>query len=114
MLAFGPLESLAALGSFLFAYMLAGWLPWEALAGTGSLYVEATTMTFAGIVMAQIGGAMAWRTDREPVFSIGLSPSGSCWSASRRRSRCWGCCPTCRGSSRSSTRAPSRVGSGCC
>jgi magnesium-transporting ATPase (P-type) len=72
MLAFGPLESLAALGSFLFAYMLAGWHPWEALAGSGSLYVEATTMTFAGIVMAQVGAAMAWRTDRESVFSIGL------------------------------------------
>jgi P-type Ca2+ transporter type 2C len=72
LLAFGPLESLAALGSFMFAYMLAGWHPWEALAGSGSLYVEATTMTFAGIVMAQVGAAMAWRTDRESVFSIGL------------------------------------------
>jgi P-type Ca2+ transporter type 2C len=72
MLAFGPLESLAALGSFLFAYMLAGWHKWDALAGSGSLYVEATTMTFAGIVMAQVGAAMAWRTDRESVFSIGL------------------------------------------
>jgi P-type Ca2+ transporter type 2C len=70
--AFGPLEMLAALGSFLFAYVLAGWHPWETLAGSGSLYLEATTMTFAGIVMAQVGAAMAWRTDRESVFSIGL------------------------------------------
>jgi magnesium-transporting ATPase (P-type) len=72
MLAFGPLETIAALGSFLFAYVLAGWHPWDALTGSGSLYVEATTMTFAGIVMAQVGAAMAWRTDRESVFSIGL------------------------------------------
>jgi magnesium-transporting ATPase (P-type) len=70
--AFGPLEAVAALGSFLLAYVLAGWHPWETLAGSGNLYREATTMTFAGIVMAQVGAAMAWRTDRESVFSIGL------------------------------------------
>ena len=71
-LPFGPLEGLAALGSFLFAYVLAGWRPWETLTGSGALYREATTMTFAGIVMAQVDAALAWRTDRESVFSIGL------------------------------------------
>jgi magnesium-transporting ATPase (P-type) len=70
--AFGPLEALAAMGSFFFAYVLAGWRPWETLAGSGTLYHEATTMTMAGIVMAQIGAAMAWRTDRESVRTIGL------------------------------------------
>jgi magnesium-transporting ATPase (P-type) len=72
LLAFGPLEALAAMASFLFAYALVGWRPWEHLAGHGSLYVEATTMTFAGIVMAQVGAAQAWRTDRESVRSVGL------------------------------------------
>jgi magnesium-transporting ATPase (P-type) len=71
-LAFGPLEGLAAMASFFFAYVLAGWVPWGHLAHHGSLYVEATTMTFAGIVMAQIGAAQAWRTDRESVRTVGL------------------------------------------
>jgi magnesium-transporting ATPase (P-type) len=71
-LAFGPLEGLAAMASFLFAYALAGWHPWGHLADHGSLYVEATTMTFAGIVMAQVGAAQAWRTDRESVRTVGL------------------------------------------
>jgi magnesium-transporting ATPase (P-type) len=70
--AFGPLEALAAMGSFFFAYVLAGWRPWETLAHSGTLYHEATTMTMAGIVMAQIGAAMAWRTDRESIRTIGL------------------------------------------
>jgi magnesium-transporting ATPase (P-type) len=70
--AFGPLEGLAAMGSFMFAYVLAGWRPWEHLAHGGTLYREATTMTMAGIVMAQVGAAMAWRTNRESLRSIGF------------------------------------------
>jgi magnesium-transporting ATPase (P-type) len=70
-MAVGPWEGLAAMSSFLFAYWLVGWRPWEALADSGSLYREATTMTMAGIVFAQIGAAMAWRTNRESIRSIG-------------------------------------------
>ena len=44
----GPLEGLAALTSFLLAYILAGWRPWEPLSDSGDLYVQATTMTMAG------------------------------------------------------------------
>jgi P-type Ca2+ transporter type 2C len=68
----GSLEGVAAMASFFFAYVLAGWRPWEALADTGDLYLEATTMTMAGIVFAQVGAVMAWRTNRESVRSIGL------------------------------------------
>jgi P-type Ca2+ transporter type 2C len=68
----GSLEGVAAMASFFLAYVLAGWLPWEALADTGDLYLEATTMTMAGIVFAQVGAVMAWRTNRESVRSIGL------------------------------------------
>jgi magnesium-transporting ATPase (P-type) len=71
-LAFGPIEGLAAMSSFFCAYWLAGWRPWEALASHGTLYYEATTMTMAGIVMAQVGAALAWRTNRESIRSIGL------------------------------------------
>jgi magnesium-transporting ATPase (P-type) len=68
----GSLEGLAAMASFFFAYVLAGWRPWETLADSGDLYFEATTMTMAGIVFAQVGAVMAWRTNRESVRSIGL------------------------------------------
>jgi magnesium-transporting ATPase (P-type) len=68
----GPAEGLAAMASFLFAYVLAGWRPWEPLADSGDLYLQATTMTMAGIVMAQVGAGLAWRTNTRSVFSVGL------------------------------------------
>ena len=68
----GPLEALAAMASFLFAYALAGWRPWEPLADSGTLYKEATTMTMAGIVMAQVGAGLAWRTNRLSLRTVGL------------------------------------------
>jgi len=67
----GPLEGLAAMASFVFAFWLAGWRPWEALPDTGTLYREATTMTMAAIVMAQVGAGLAWRTDRLPLRRVG-------------------------------------------
>jgi Ca2+-transporting ATPase len=68
----GPLEGLAAMTSFLFAFWLAGWRPWEALPDSGTVYLEATTMAMAGIVMAQVGAGLAWRTDRLSLRSVGL------------------------------------------
>ncbi|MCC6224511.1 MAG: cation-transporting P-type ATPase [Thermoleophilia bacterium] len=68
----GPLEGLAAITSFLFAYGLAGWRPWQPLAASGELYEQATTMTLAGIVMAQVGAGLGWRTNRRPLASAGL------------------------------------------
>ena len=68
----GPLEGLAAMSSFLFAYVLGGWRPGTSLVGSGSLYTQATTMTQTGIVMSQVGAGLAMRTDRRSVFSIGF------------------------------------------
>jgi magnesium-transporting ATPase (P-type) len=68
----GPLEGLAAMTSFLFAFTLAGWRPWEALPDSGSLYVQATAMTCAGIVMAQVGAGLAMRTNRQSLRSVGV------------------------------------------
>jgi magnesium-transporting ATPase (P-type) len=70
--AIGPLEGLAAMASFFFAYWLAGWRPWESLADSGTLYKQATTMTMAGIVMAQVGAGLAWRTSRRPLAAVGF------------------------------------------
>jgi len=68
----GPLEGLAAMASFLFAYGLAGWRPWEPLADSGALYLEATAMTYGGIVMAQVGAGLAMRTNRESIRAVGF------------------------------------------
>ena len=68
----GPLEGLAAMACFLFTYWLAGWRPGDPLADSGTLYLQATTMTLGGIVMAQVGAGLAWRTNRLSVRSVGL------------------------------------------
>jgi magnesium-transporting ATPase (P-type) len=68
----GPLEGLAAMASFFFAYLLAGWRPGEPLADTGTLYLQATAMTMAGIVMAQVGAGLGWRTNRRSIAALGL------------------------------------------
>jgi magnesium-transporting ATPase (P-type) len=68
----GPLEGLAAMASFFFAYALAGWRPWEPLADSGELYLQATTMTMAGIIMAQVGAGLGWRTNRRSLASVGV------------------------------------------
>jgi P-type Ca2+ transporter type 2C len=68
----GPWVAVAGLASFVFAYVLAGWRPGESLADTGTLYLQATTMTMAGIVMAQIGAGLAWRSSLSSVVSIGF------------------------------------------
>ena len=68
----GLLVGVAGLTSFLSAYWLAGWRPWEALADEGDLYVQATAATYAGIVMGQVGAGMAFRTSRESIFKVGL------------------------------------------
>jgi P-type Ca2+ transporter type 2C len=68
----GLLVGVAGLGSFFAAYALAGWRPWEALADDGSLYVQATAATYAGIVMGQVGAGMAFRTSRQSIFAVGL------------------------------------------
>ena len=68
----GLLVGVAGLASFLAAYWLAGWRPWEALVDEGPLYVQATAATYAGIVMGQVGAGMAFRTSRESVFKVGL------------------------------------------
>ncbi|HEU0336828.1 MAG TPA: cation-transporting P-type ATPase [Gaiellaceae bacterium] len=68
----GPIEGLAAMTSFLWAYWLAGWRPGDVLADAGPLYVQATGMTCLGVVAAQVGAGLAMRTDRRSVFSVGL------------------------------------------
>ncbi|MBI1910545.1 MAG: HAD-IC family P-type ATPase [Deltaproteobacteria bacterium] len=67
----GPIEAVLSMGGFFFAYWLRGWAggPMES---TGAIYAAATTMTFAGIVTAQVGNVFACRTEHESILTVGL------------------------------------------
>ncbi len=68
----GLLVGVAGTVSYLTGYLLDGWRPPAALPATGSSYVQATALTYAGIVMGQVGAGFAFRTDRDSVLRIGL------------------------------------------
>jgi magnesium-transporting ATPase (P-type) len=60
---------------FLGVLLAAGWRPGDPV-GEGTplhgAYVEATTITFLGIVACQVGTAFAARTERAPLREVGL------------------------------------------
>jgi magnesium-transporting ATPase (P-type) len=68
----GMIEAGLALFGFFYAEWLAGWRVGAPFISSGAVYLTATTVTFAGIVMAQIGNAFAWRSERQSVFKIGF------------------------------------------
>ena len=72
---YGLMGSAAAMAGYFLVNLLNGW-PAVPLAGLldelDPVYVQATTMTLAGIVFAQIGQVMNCRTEKTSVFTIGL------------------------------------------
>lgn len=68
----GPLEALLGLSGFFYVQWLSGWRPGEQLSGSGPTYELATTMTFAAIVVGQIGAVLACRSTSESLFRIPL------------------------------------------
>jgi calcium-translocating P-type ATPase len=74
---FGPAEAAFALGGFFFVYWLDGWRPGDQLADSGATYLRATTMTFAAIVVGQMGTGLACATSIRSVFSNRLLLVGS-------------------------------------
>jgi len=71
----GLIEAALVLAGFFAILLSAGWTL-GADVGTGSplhhAYLQATTMTFAGVVACQVGAAIAARTERVSLRSIGL------------------------------------------
>jgi calcium-translocating P-type ATPase len=71
----GGIEAALALTGFLTVLLGAGWRPGDPV-GEGSplhhAYMQATTMTFAGIVACQVGVAFAARTEHASLRSVGL------------------------------------------
>jgi calcium-translocating P-type ATPase len=71
----GLVSGLLVLGGFLLTLLRAGWQPGDPV-GAGSpfhhAYLQATTMSFLGIVACQLGTAFAARTQRASLRSVGL------------------------------------------
>jgi magnesium-transporting ATPase (P-type) len=73
----GLIETVLVMAGFLWVLFRGGWVPGTPDISVPSspmypLYLEATTMTFLGIVAAQIGTVFASRTHRASVFTVGL------------------------------------------
>jgi magnesium-transporting ATPase (P-type) len=68
----GLLEAAGGMAGYVYAYFLSGWRPGQPLADAGPVYLHATTLTLACIVVGQVGVALTARTERSSVFSIGL------------------------------------------
>ncbi|HSC51103.1 MAG TPA: cation-transporting P-type ATPase [Gaiellaceae bacterium] len=71
----GLVEAALVMFGFFFVLLHGGWSPGDAT-GSGSAlhgtYLTATTMTFAGIVVCQIGTAVAARTQRASLRQVGF------------------------------------------
>ena len=89
----GVIEAVLVMGGFFFVLIRAGWSPSDPVGSGAALhdaYLLATTMTFAGIVACQVGTAVAARTERSSLRSIGLfsnppAPLGDRFRARVRR-----------------------------
>jgi magnesium-transporting ATPase (P-type) len=71
----GGVSAALVMGGYLYTLWRAGWHPGDPTGPGAALhhaYLQATTITFAGIVACQIGTAFAARTDRASLFTIGL------------------------------------------
>jgi magnesium-transporting ATPase (P-type) len=71
----GVVSACLVTGGFLFTLVAGGWTIGADVGAGSSLhdtYLRATTMAFAGIVVCQIGTALAARTDRVSLLRIGV------------------------------------------
>jgi len=70
----GVISAALAMGGFFWVLLRAGWHPGDATGEGHALhhaYLQATTMTFLGMVAGQIGTAFAARTERASLRSVG-------------------------------------------
>jgi len=76
-LCLGGFVALTAMAGCLRTWIVGGWTWGLELSPSDSLYMKGTTMTFVGIVVAQIGSALSLRASRP--LSSGTSSSSSKW-----------------------------------
>jgi calcium-translocating P-type ATPase len=72
----GGISALLILGGFFYVLLGAGWSPGDATDEHSPLhhaYLQATTMTFLGIVACQVGTAVAARTEHSSLRDVGVT-----------------------------------------
>ncbi|MDC8450319.1 MAG: cation transporting ATPase C-terminal domain-containing protein [Nitrospira sp.] len=67
----GTIEAMIAMGGFFLYLYSQGWTRDTPLDWSAPLYKEATTVTFAGIVLAQVANVFACRSDRLSIRRLG-------------------------------------------
>jgi magnesium-transporting ATPase (P-type) len=68
----GLIEAFLVMSGYFWVLFSGGWQWGQQLSFTDPLYLKATTMVFAGIVMAQMGNLLGCQTSRTSVFSLGV------------------------------------------
>lgn len=68
----GLIEAVLVMSGYFWILFSNGWTFGVDLSFTDPLYLKATTMVFAGIVVAQIGNLLACQTTRTSAFKVGL------------------------------------------
>jgi magnesium-transporting ATPase (P-type) len=69
----GVIIAIGAMYGCLSAWMAGGWHLGMSLPSDSPVYIKGVTMTFAGIVVAQVGNVLACRTSKVSVFRTSLS-----------------------------------------
>jgi Ca2+-transporting ATPase len=69
----GVIIAVGAMYGCLSAWMAGGWQLGMALPENSAVYLKGVTMTFAGIVVAQVGNVLACRTSKVSIFKTKLS-----------------------------------------
>ncbi|MGI6482798.1 MAG: cation-translocating P-type ATPase [Methanobacterium sp.] len=68
----GIIESALVMSGFFWILLNNGWTWGQQLAFADPVYMKATSMVFAGIVMAQMGNLLGCQTSRTSVFEVGI------------------------------------------
>jgi magnesium-transporting ATPase (P-type) len=68
----GIIEASLVMSGYFWVLFSGGWNWGQQLPFTDPLYLKATTMVFAGIVLAQMGNLLGSQTSRTSVFDVGL------------------------------------------
>jgi len=68
----GIIEAVLVMAGYFWVLYSSGWHWGDSLDASDHLYIEATTMTWAGIVATQVGTAFACRTNRVSVLRVGF------------------------------------------
>jgi len=68
----GLIEAVLVMSGYFWVLYSGGWHWGDELGPSEHLYLQATTMTWAGIVATQVGTAFACRTNRVSVFRVGF------------------------------------------